>query len=167
MSLNDVKNRLLYIWSDRPLAPGMFFMGTAGRNAADYFGGPGAHAPWFREGTIQALFYTLILDFVAAQRWPYLVLLEQPYPNYPNVERSDIMVVDTTSGQRLAVELKADFDIASATTDMEKLEQLVNQGVLFAGVAVFCCEQDRLGSWLGQLTNFPAAVKAAGIYKAP
>jgi hypothetical protein len=173
VSLLNVRNYILTACCD-----GVGVPGTAGNQmramsllprAADYYLSsepPFGPLTWFTEAIYQATIYGLVWAYVAANALPYLVLSEQRYPGDPDNRRADLMVVDTTSNGRLAIELKSDFRLDSVRDDIGKLEDLAAEGLIYRGAALFCCHNVQFAEWINQLKpNMQAVVTPGGIFK--
>lgn len=145
--------------------------GTAGNILRAYSGIANAgnfydQAGWWYESTVQGTIYSEIQNLGVAN---YFVLQEQPYGGPWGADRSDIMVVDGPNNERLAIEIKADFNQMSSQNDIDKLANILGNGDIDYGVAIFCSTAANFAGWLGNLTAYSAnttggAIHVAGVH---
>jgi hypothetical protein len=101
------------------------------------------NSDWFYEGTVRAVTFQLLSDWITtnAAQGDYLLLAEQPYPNYPVDQVVDIMISDN-EGNLIFFDINADFNIVSTQADIPKLQQAVSQiKPLHYGFAIYCVEE--------------------------
>jgi len=125
---------------------------------------------WFYEDTIRAVTYQFLSNWLVnnGAQEQYLILAEQPYPNYPVEQWVDIMIVENNDDRdTIFVEIKADFNLGSVEEDMPKLEQAYHNIKQFQnGFAIYCVQQERAGDWAQQLKGYQSLhVKALAIIK--
>lgn len=130
---------------------------------------------YFYEGTVRAVIATFLQNFIQMHQVAcpgYLLVSEQPLPGWA-VQRADIIITDLNEENiyYVVIEVKADFNVASAGDDMTKLlEQINEENIDYGFVFFMAADQQTANAQSNQLNNEvgnPDDLMAIGIPAVP